>query len=227
MEVIPNIHHIPDIIANPYLIVDPDGLTLIDTGLPGSDKKILKYIAGLGRSPADLKRIIITHSDMDHIGSLYPLKKATGARTYASDIEATAIASGKPSRPIPSGMTMRSLLFKVVGLWMKPHPMQVDEIVKDGQVLPVIGGLQVVETVGHTPGHISLFAPKIAVLFPGDSMVSDDNGLHGSRPAVTWGKAKAAESVKKQANLGADIVCPGHGPVVKEAQGKFPKVDMS
>lgn len=226
MEVIPNIHYIPNIIANPYLIIDPDGLTLIDTGLPGSDKKILKYITGMGRSPSDLKRIIITHSDMDHIGGLYPLKKATGARTYASDIEAKAIASGKPSRPIQAGMTFRRLLFKVVGLWMKPHPMQVDEIVKDGQILPILGGLQVVDTVGHTPGHISLFAPKIGLLFPGDSMVSDERGLQGSRPAVTWDKAKAAESVKKQAALGATIVCPGHGPVVRDAKGKFPKVDM-
>jgi glyoxylase-like metal-dependent hydrolase (beta-lactamase superfamily II) len=224
MEIIPNIHLIPDIIANPYLIIDPDGLTLIDTGLPGSDKKILNYIAGMGRSPADLKRIIITHSDMDHIGGLYTLKKVTGARTYASDIEAKAIASGKPSRPIKPGLTLRRVLMSILSLWMKPHPMQVDEILKDGQVLPLLGGLQVVETAGHTPGHISLYASKSAVLFPGDSMVSDDKGLHGSRPAVTWDMTKADESVRKQTALGARIVCPGHGPVVTDAQDKFPKV---
>ena len=225
MEIILNVHLIPDIIANPYLIVDPDGLTLIDTGLPGSDKKILNYIAGMGRSPADLKRIIITHSDMDHIGGLYSLKKATGARTYASEIEAKAIASGKPSRPIKPGLTLRRVLMSILSLWMKPHPMQVDEILKDGQVLSLLGGLQVVETTGHTPGHISLYASRSAVLFPGDSMVSDDKGLHGSRPAVTWDMAKADESVRKQAALGARIVCPGHGPVVTDAQDKFPKVD--
>jgi glyoxylase-like metal-dependent hydrolase (beta-lactamase superfamily II) len=225
MEVIPNVHQIPGIIANPYLVVDHDGLTLIDAGLPGSDKKILNYIAGMGRSAADLKRIIITHSDMDHIGGLFALKQATGARTYASDIEAQAIASGKPSRPIKSGLTIRRVLMSIVGLWMKPHPMQVDEILKDGQILPVLGGLRIVETVGHTPGHISLFAPKSNLLFPGDSMVSDEKGLQGSRPAVTWDRAKADESVRKQAALGASIVCPGHGPVVTDAQNKFPKVD--
>ena len=225
MEVIPNIHYIPGIIANPYLIIDPDGLTLIDTGLPDSDKKILNYIAGMGRSPADLKRIVITHSDLDHIGGLYSLKKITGARTYASNIEAKAIANGKPSRPIKSGLTMRRVLMSIVSLWMKPRPMQVDEILKDGQVLPVLGGLRVVETSGHTPGHISLFSPKLSVLFPGDSMVSDDKGLQGSRPAVTWDRAKADDSVRKQAALGARIVCPGHGPVVTDAQDKFPKVD--
>jgi glyoxylase-like metal-dependent hydrolase (beta-lactamase superfamily II) len=113
----------------------------------------------------------------------------------------------------------------IVSLWMKPRPMQVDEIVKDGQVLPILGGLRVVETVGHTPGHISLYAPKLSVLFPGDSMISDDKGLQGSRPSVTWDKFKSDESVRKQAMLGARIVFPGHGPVVTDAQDKFPKVD--
>ena len=75
MEVIVNVHHIPDIIANPYLIIDNDGLTLIDTGLSGSEKKILNYINGLGRSPGDLKRIVITHSDLDHIGGCLPSRK--------------------------------------------------------------------------------------------------------------------------------------------------------
>ena len=62
MEIIPKVHHIPDIIANPYLIIDSDGLTLIDTGLPGSHRKILQYIESRGHTPGDLRRIILTHS---------------------------------------------------------------------------------------------------------------------------------------------------------------------
>jgi glyoxylase-like metal-dependent hydrolase (beta-lactamase superfamily II) len=227
MEIIPNLHLIPDINAHPYLIIDPDGLTLIDTGIPGSAKKILSYISSLGRSPADLKRIILTHSDWDHVGGLPALIKATGARTYASAIEAQAIASGKPSRPINSGGGMRRFLFSLMRILIKPGGRKVDEIINDGQMLPVFGGLRVVETIGHCPGHISLYAPKVNVLFPGDSMVSNETGLQGSRPAFTWDMAKANESVLKQAALGATIVCPGHGPVVRDAQGKFPKVDTA
>jgi len=77
MEIIPNVHLIPNIVANPYLIVDPDGLTLIDAGLPGNHKKILNYISGLGHTPSDLKRIIITHADIDHIGGLSALKNTS------------------------------------------------------------------------------------------------------------------------------------------------------
>jgi len=53
VEIIPNVHLIPNIVANPYLLIDPDGLTLIDAGLPGSQRKILRYLAGrelIGRS---------------------------------------------------------------------------------------------------------------------------------------------------------------------------------
>ena len=48
MEIIANVHLISNVTTNLYLIVDSNGLALIDAGLPGSDKKILKYITGYG-----------------------------------------------------------------------------------------------------------------------------------------------------------------------------------
>ena len=222
MEIMPNVHLIPDIIANPYLIIDPDGLTLIDTGLPGSHKKILGYLRERGFSASDLKRIVLTHSDMDHVGSLAALKQASGAETFASAIEAAAIAKGIPSRRIRPARFGRRLFMAVLGRFFRPTPIQVDHILAEGQSLPVLGGLQVLETPGHTPGHISLFSPSTGILFVGDSIVSRDTGLVGSVPANTWDLARAAESVRKQAALGARVVCSGHGPVVKDAVGKMP-----
>ncbi len=224
MQITENIHLVPDVVANPYLIVDPDGVTLIDAGMPRSEKKILAALAELGKSPTDLERILLTHSDIDHVGSLAALQRASGARTYTSRIEAEAIAAGKPSRAIqPRGFSLRRVMFTLLRLFIKPTPFEVDEIISDGQVLPIAGGLRVVETPGHTPGHISLYAESAGVLFCGDSMVSNESGLQGSRPGVTWDAAQAQESVRKQAALGARIVCPGHGPVVTGAEGKFPK----
>jgi glyoxylase-like metal-dependent hydrolase (beta-lactamase superfamily II) len=223
MKIIDNVFIVPGVVANPYILVDADGLTVIDTGLPRSEKKILAYVAGLGQSASDVKRIILTHSDFDHVGGLAALQKATGARTYAGKIEADAIAAGKPSREInPSGFSLRRILFALMRPFFKATPFQVDEILSDGQTLPTLGGLRVLDTAGHTPGHISLFASEVGVLFCGDSMVSDEQGLHGSRSGVTWDEAKAKEAVKKQSALGARIVCSGHGPVVMDVAGKFP-----
>ncbi len=224
MEIIPNLYGVAGTVSNCYLIVDGDGLTLIDTGLPRDKKKILRSIADLGRTPKDLKRIIITHADGDHMGSLAALQAASVARVYASEIEAKAIAKGESSRPLkPQGW--RGFLFSLVApltarMFQAP-PATVDEIVSDGQVLPSLGGLRVVATIGHTPGHFSLFAPAAGVLFVGDSLTSRGGILRGSRGMNTWDQAKADESVRLQAALGAHIVCPGHGPAIMDAVDKF------
>jgi glyoxylase-like metal-dependent hydrolase (beta-lactamase superfamily II) len=223
MEITANVHLIPNIVANPYLILDPDGLTLIDAGLPGNHKKILNYISGLGHSASELKRIIITHADMDHIGSLSALKKASGAQIYTSKIEAEAMAQGRPSRQIQSGMVLRKALMRIMLHFMQPIAVQADVILSEGQILPVLGGLRVVETPGHTPGHISLFSPSTGILFTGDSIITREGELVRSVKANTWDEAKADESARKQAALGAQVVCPGHGAVIKDAADKFPK----
>jgi glyoxylase-like metal-dependent hydrolase (beta-lactamase superfamily II) len=223
MEVAPNVHQIVLNFVNAYLIVDADGLTLIDTGMPGSDKKILEYISGIDRLPDELKRIILTHSDIDHIGSLAALKAASGARTYANTLEAEGIAKGKSTRPL-KGRGLRLILFKLLMPMFKAKPVKVDEALSDGQVLPVLGGLQVVNTFGHTPGHISLYSPSTKILFGGDSMRSSGDGLMPSPLINTWDEARMLEAIKVQAALGAEIVCVGHGSVIKDATDKFPQM---
>lgn len=224
MKIIDNVYLVPNVVANPYILVDVDGLTVIDVGVPFSHRKILAYVASLGRSAGDVKHIILTHSDVDHVGSLDALVKATGARTYASRIEADAIAIGKPSRKSnPPGFSFRRFIFTLLSPIVKVRPVKVDEIIAEGQSLPVLGGLQVLETPGHTPGHISLYAPAAGILFCGDSMMTHGGAISASlAPGVTWDESEAKESVRKQAELGARIVCSGHGPVVMDATGKFP-----
>ncbi len=221
MEIVPSVHVIPGNIVNEYLIVEPEGLTLIDTGMPRGEKKIINYIEGLGRSPGDLRRIIITHADGDHVGSLAALKAATGARVYASAPEAQAIAAGRSSRPL-NVHGVQAMLVSLFSPLLKARPTDVDEVLADQQMLPILGGLCVIETPGHTPGHISLFANKPGILFVGDSLVSANDGLRGSSGANTWDQVRADESVRRQAALGARIVCPGHGSIVRDPQ--FPQV---
>jgi glyoxylase-like metal-dependent hydrolase (beta-lactamase superfamily II) len=226
MKVIDNVYLVPGVTANSYILVEPDpgGLTIIDTGMPYSEKRILRYMASKGWSARDIKRILITHADLDHYGCLAALRNESGARTYASRVEAKAIAEGQSSRPIDrsGGNTLQRLLIAFFSHVMKATPCQVDEILGEGQTLPVLAGLQVVETPGHSPDHISFFAPSVRVLFCGDSMKSDDRGLRTSRSRNNWDQETAEASVRKQAGLGAQIVCPGHGPVVRDAGSKFP-----
>ncbi len=220
MEIIPNLHLVPGVIAHPYLIVDADGLTLIDTGLALTWRRILRYITRIGHTPDSLRRIIVTHRDGDHAGGLAALTAASGARTYASAVEAEAIAAGHVPRDLNVSGMPRMLLRLSAPLFRVP-PVLVDEHLTEGQVLPVLGGLQVLETPGHTPGHISLFTPSAGVLFAGDSIAHRGGKIRRPFSISTWNQERALESFRKQANLGASIICLGHGPVVREATGKF------
>jgi glyoxylase-like metal-dependent hydrolase (beta-lactamase superfamily II) len=223
MKIIDNVYLIPGVMANSYLIVDPDGLTIIDTGMPFSEKRTLEYITRLGRSAQDLKRILITHADLDHYGCLAALQSASGARTYASRVEAEAIALGQSSRPVNRSVgRFQRFMICMMGKFLKATPVHVDETLAEGQVLPVLEGLQVVETPGHAPDHISYFAPSFGILFCGDSMRSDGRGFRGSRSRNNWDQAMAEASVRKQKELQAQVVCPGHGPAVYDAVEKFP-----
>src|SRR5689334_15469372 len=104
MKIVDNVYLVPGIVCNVYILVDADGLTLVDTGMPGSHGKVLSYIRRLGKSAQDVKHILLTHSDLDHVGSLAALHSASGAPSYASRVEALAIQQGKASREIkPTG----------------------------------------------------------------------------------------------------------------------------
>ena len=91
-------------------------------------------------------------------------------------------------------------------------------------MLPVLKGLHVVDTKGHTPGHLSFFAPSIGILFSGDSIVSVKNHLVGSHGSVTWDQDKANAAVLKQLALKARIICAGHGAVVLDGYYRLLKL---
>lgn len=223
MKIIDHVYLVPGVMANSYILVDPDGLTVIDTGMPHSEKKNLKYIAHLGWSPRDIKRILITHADLDHYGCLAALQLASGACTYAGRIEAEAMAKGQSSRPVNRNVgRFQRFMINMMGSLLKATPYQVDEFLTEGQILPVLGGLQVLGTPGHSPDHLSFFSATGSILFCGDSMKSNANGLRVSRSRNNWNQPMAEASAKKQVALQAHIICPGHGPVIWEAQSKFP-----
>lgn len=219
VEIVSGVHLIPSRMVNCYLILEPDGVTLIDAGM--SNSNVLKYLTDLGIPSTDLKRIIITHSDPDHVTALADLVAASGARVFANAIEAQAIADGRASRLLRSRWA--ALVLKVFLSIFKQKPARVDQFLGDGEELPIAGGLRVVDTPGHTPGHISLYLPAFKLLFCGDSMEAGRDGRLRRGPSMrTWDEETAKKSVRTQQALGAEIVCPGHGPVVRPAAGKFP-----
>jgi glyoxylase-like metal-dependent hydrolase (beta-lactamase superfamily II) len=146
----------------------------------------------------------------------YTELSATGARVYASLFEARAVATGQFPRSLKTDNIFLKPVFALAERLGRISPAHVDEHLSDGQVLPVLNGLHVVDTKGHTPGHLSFYAPSAGVLFTGDSILSVKKRLVGSHGAITWDQDKADTAVRKQLALRARIVCSGHGNVVMD-----------
>jgi glyoxylase-like metal-dependent hydrolase (beta-lactamase superfamily II) len=201
--------------ANVYLLVD-DGLTLVDTGFFGRADRILEQIEELGYSPSDIKRIIITHHHADHIGSLAALKKVTQAEVIAHPADAPYIDGTLP-QPGPSRpQWLGKLLARFSWLWVT-EPVVVDTLVSDGDELPILGGIKVLHTPGHTPGSICLYLEDKDLLIAGD-LLANRFGLRLPSRGFTVGMAQEVQSVKRIASLEFDIICFGHGsPITRQA----------
>lgn len=217
----PLFHQLKDKFVNLYLIAEPAGFTLIDAGTAGGRQVVERVLRENGYGLDALRNILITHSDMDHVGAAAALKAASGATLYASAPEAQAMARGEPSR-MPRGNPVTRGLFNLFASFFPIAPAAVDHILEPGQELPILGGLRVLETPGHTPGHTSFYAPAHRLLFAGDSMMSTKGGLRFVDGPVTWDYRRGQRSVREQAALQPAIVCCGHGPVARGDAIRFP-----
>ena len=138
MQIRPEVYLIEGKASNIYLCIDDDGLALIDTGMPGEQDRVLAEIARLGFRPDQLNRILITHGDIDHAGSLAALVQATDARVFAGELTAQSLQKGKSPDHLPS------LLQWLSNTFIKYRPVDVSclEIIRDGDEIPVLGGRQ-------------------------------------------------------------------------------------
>jgi glyoxylase-like metal-dependent hydrolase (beta-lactamase superfamily II) len=215
MEILTDVFQLKNRYVNLYLLAEPSGLTLIDTGITKSGAKlVLETISKLGRQPTDLKTILITHADPDHTGSAAELKALTDAKIFAHTLDGQEMAAGRAGRP-PQGF-----LAPVIKLMLSSHiPAQTpDGFLEDDQVLPMMGGLQVIAT----PGHLAFYIPSKKILLAGDAMMSLRGKLSFMRSPFTWDYAQGVKSVQKLSKLGVTTVCCGHGEVIRGEAIKFP-----
>ena len=220
-EFLPGVFQIDLRVSNCFLIVEESGLVLIDAGVRRSFDPLVAVIRSLGYSPEQLSSILLTHADLDHVGAATALRERFGAHIYTSQVEADALAQGRSSRQIRAG------LLSPVLSWLERRSgamqVQVDQVLAEGDQLPILGGLRVISSPGHTPGHLSFYAPREGLLFAGDSVSTRSDRVRYNRVKIfNWDEQQMRESVHRQAALRPQIVCSGHGPVIFDAADKFP-----
>lgn len=186
-------------VVYPTLIWDEQELILIDTGIPGQLELIRQTLEQQSVSFSKLTKIIITHQDRDHIGSLPELIQASEGR-----IQVLAHEAGVPylQGEVPLVKSQR----------LAP-PVHVDAALKDGDILPYAGGIQVVYTPGHTPDHISLYHLPSKTLIAGDALTSEEGNLQSFAPQHTLDHQTAWKSIAKIQGLDIDTIITYHGGV--------------
>jgi glyoxylase-like metal-dependent hydrolase (beta-lactamase superfamily II) len=212
-------------IMNLSVILDAEkGLTLVDTGLPGQAAMILEKLEAEGLSRSDLKRILITHQDVDHIGSFKALKEATGAEVLALDVEIPYIDGTLPPYKMPPPERLeQNPEFKAMLDALERCP--VDVALKDGEVLDLAGGVTVIATPGHTRGHMSLYLNRTHTLISGDALTSSEGKLAGPMEMATPDMESARASVKRLAGFDVKQIVAYHGGLVdQDANGQLRRV---
>ncbi|MGE7888399.1 MBL fold metallo-hydrolase [Bacillus cereus] len=192
-----------EFVIHPILLWDDEMAVLIDTGFPGQIEDIQVEMEKVGVSFDKLKVVILTHQDIDHIGSLPELLHRCGnnIKVYAHELDKPYIEGDLP-------------LLKD-GNIENPPKGNVSDTVIDGQELPYCGGILILHTPGHTPGHISLYLKQSKILIAGDSMYSVNGMLGGIHAPTTINIKEAQQSLKKYLNLHIESVVCYHGGLSK------------
>ena len=196
--------------VNAYLVEEEDGLTLVDTAIPGSAKAIRAAAEKLGRP---IVRIALTHAHGDHVGSLDALAGALpDAEVVISERDARLLAKNKTTDPgEPPEAKMRG---SYPGARTRPT-----RTLSEGDR---VGSLQVVAAPGHTPGHVAFLDTRDRTLIAGDAF-STIGGVATSAKAnpffplpvmATWHKPTALESARRLRALDPARLAVGHGPIV-------------
>ena len=213
------IYRVPARHANTYLVEADNGLVLVDTGMPGSEKRILKAVESLGRKPSDVKMILLTHRHWDHIGSAAALKKETSGMLVSHGFEKPYVAGtlvvitprawslyGRIARRVLALVSSTKKLFRFV----KYRPVLVDEASDEESILETAGlDGSIVWTPGHTKGSISLFLNKSRVAIIGDLLMNKRGKLR--EPLFMENTSQTMSSVQRILDLHPVILCPGHG----------------
>jgi len=214
----------PESFLNLTLIVDEEnGNTLVDAGLPDQVEAISAALVEAGIGVRDLRRIIFTHQDLDHVGSGAALVRQSGATVLAHPADAPHIdGSLRPLKPSPEMLEQRPQMREALE---RLEPVRVDERVEDGALLDLAGGTKVIFTPGHTPGHISLYLERSKVLIAGDALTSERGYLNGPNQPMTPEMRRAIQSIRRLADLEIDTIVCYHGGVVSEnANGQLRRV---
>ncbi len=198
---------------NGFIFRDDDGqVTLLDMGLARHGRKVLAALDSIGSAPSDVTRLLLTHAHSDHAGGAAVVAAATGRSFTVHTDDAAYVREG---RMPPTDPTFR--IGRLAQRFGSPTftGVEVTEELSDQQVLPIGGGLRVVHTPGHSPGHCSFLHEKSGVLVTGDAIFN----VFGTRwpvKAFCTDFAMTQRTAHRLGDLDYTVAAFTHGPEIRD-----------
>src|SRR4051812_47896124 len=237
-EVAEGVLRIDDGVVNFYLVSDGDQLALVDAGFPLDWSRFTEAVGRLGRSPRDVRDVVLTHGHVDHVGFAERARSELGATVWCHPADRPlterpskiAKSERSPLRYLGHGAT-RALFAKglIAGAPLAKRVREVSPIA-DGEVLGSVAGTpRAIHCPGHTDGHCALHIEARGVLFSGDAIVTRNPYTGETGPRIVSGAA-TKDTRQNLASLdallpsGAQTVLPGHGGRWREGIGRAVEV---
>jgi glyoxylase-like metal-dependent hydrolase (beta-lactamase superfamily II) len=211
----------PGGVLNLCLLVEHGRVTMIDAGLPGSAAGVFAYLETIGLSARAVRRVIVTHHHVDHVGGLPEIVAASGADVWAHRDDCAVIEGAEPRPGIPpervtamlAALPEEQRAAAADRLEQMAHvaPVPVDLRLVGGEELNVLGGVRVVHSPGHTPGHLCLYLPASSLLIAGDLLRLVDGVIDLSPAALSADTDLSLASARRVVALGFEGFVGYHG----------------
>jgi glyoxylase-like metal-dependent hydrolase (beta-lactamase superfamily II) len=204
----------------PTIIFDEHQMVMIDCGYPGHLPKIQELALMQGIDLNRLSKIIVTHNDIDHMGALAAFKKTyPHIEIIASHLQAQYITGEQTTIRLQLAQHAyrqaqphrRAALKKLIDILTSVETVAVDRRVSDQELIDLCGGLKIIYTPGHLPGHISVYHMESRSLIAGDALVSEFGKLEIAHQKSNLDSDLARKSAKRLSELDIDAVYCYHG----------------
>ncbi|AWB43244.1 MBL fold metallo-hydrolase [Paenibacillus sp. CAA11] len=207
-------------VIHPVLIQDGTDTILVDCGYPDFERLLEEAMAKYAIRLDSLNKLILTHHDMDHMGSAAALKrKYPHIEIAASEVEAPYVNGCQQALRLTQAEASlddlpeaeRGYAEQFIQYLKSIEAVDVDRILGSGERLPWCGGIEVVSTPGHTAGHISLYLPASRALIAGDAVVIEDDKLNIANPEYADHLEQAISSAERLLDYDIEQLVCYHG----------------
>jgi len=206
----------------PTVLKDGRDLILVDCGYPNFMLAIENEMNKIGLSLGQLTKIVITHHDHDHMGALREIKDQyptieilctkyeapyiTGQSKSLRLLQAESIHDSLPESEKEGSMGFQNFIASIK---------KVDNVttINSGDMLPWCGGTEIVDTKGHTPGHISLYIENEKTLIAGDALIVENGELCMAMPEFVLNTQDAQNSIRNILHYDIEKIICYHGGI--------------